>query len=169
MRVDGRLVLGEPAVAYHLSDEGMVLAHLLELSVAKKVRAAVADVYEVPRVTLEYDRREGRAHARVSNVLAGTCVHGGIGRLGRFQKREALADVRLQSIGSDATGYLAGLSSTHPVANGEQRRRHDESVLVRLAVKAYVAERGASGDESHRPVTPRSGRSSRRCAPGCPA
>src|SRR5665647_500912 len=112
----------------------MVLAHLLKFSITEKVRAAVADMRDVPGVALDHYRREGRAHARLCGVLLGACIHRGVGRFGRLQKWEALADARLRSIGSDTAGHLTGLGSPHPVADGEQRRRHDEGVLVDLAV-----------------------------------
>ena len=46
VRMDGRLFLGQAAVAHHLADERVVVADLPQLAVAQQVGAAVADVGE---------------------------------------------------------------------------------------------------------------------------
>ena len=66
-------------------------------------------------------------------------------------------------------GDLAGLRPAHAVGHRKERRLGDEGVLVGRAVQADVGQRRVSGDEAHAPVTPRSGRSSRRCAVRCRA
>ncbi len=167
--VRGRLFFAEAPVAHHLADQGMIVAELFQCAVAQQIGTAVADVREVARVAREHDGRERGAHARVLDVVVSELEDGGVGLLGGRQKRPAVGDGGGQRLGGEPAGDLARLGAAHAVADREQGRGHDEGVLVGLAVQADVGEGAGVDDESHRGVTPRNGRRSRRCAPGCRA
>ncbi len=160
----------EAAVADHLADQRVVVAHLVECAVPKEVGAAVADVDEVSRAAIEHEGGERRAHARLLDVVVGALEDGRIGGLRRLEQRPSGGHPGGERLGGKAAGDLAGVGAAHAVADartGAAATTKVSSLVLRWSPMSVRAP--WSGDERHRALTPRSGRSSRRCAAGCPA
>jgi hypothetical protein len=138
VRVHRRLLHGEAAVADHLTDEGVVVAHLLERSVAQQIGAAVADVDEARRPVVQQERRQRRAHARLLGVLRSALEHGRIGGLRRLEQRPAGGDLGGERLCGKAARHLPCVGAAHAVADDVQGRLHHEGVLVGVAVQPDI-------------------------------
>ena len=137
------LLVGEPALAAQLLDQGVVLGQPLQLAVAEDVGAAVADVAERDLVVPEQRRGQGGPHPGAGGVLLGELVDLAVRLLGDLLElalggASGRSISALEGAGRDPRGDLAGLRAAHPVGDGEQRRAGEVGVLVRVALPAGV-------------------------------
>ena len=123
------LLVGEAALAAELLDQGVVGREQLQLAVAKQVGATVAHVGEAHLVILDQRRGQRRPHSRARGVGLGQAVDAGVGRPGdrpQVGLRGLLAALhRLERLGRQPRGHLAGLRAAHSVSYGEQRRARE--------------------------------------------
>ena len=141
LRVQLGLLFGQLAALDELADERMIAREAGQLAVAQHVGARVADVGDRDLALADVGRGDGGAHAARLRVGHGTVVDGAV---------RALDDVA-QAVGGRTFGQpgrerldghlgrdLAGLRAAHAVGDDEQRRAHEEVVLVALALAAEV-------------------------------
>ena len=170
LRVLGGLLLGQLAAAHELLDERVVAREPRQLAVAQQVGTAVADVRERQLVAVEVGGGERRAHPVERAVLLRDLVDALV-RLAHARLEPLLGGAVVRQaggerLGREARGDLAGLRAAHPVGDDEQRRAHEEAVLVRSPLAAGVGLLEVLGDAQHAEVNPE-GRSTRSPRCGC--
>ena len=119
-------VLGELAKTHLFIDERVIEGLPGQLSVAKEVASAVADIADEPTVTAYGQRHQGGSHAMQCGVFCGARVHAlvGIGN-GLFEHLAAVllrtgrAEALNERVHGDAAGDFAGGCSAHSIAESE--------------------------------------------------
>ena len=156
-----RLGVGELPLAAHFLDQRVVAGEPLEPAAAQPVGAAVADVPDRHLFALGVDdrRRDRRPHPLAGGVVAGELVDlavRGFDRLAQERLGGAGGQVAVEGLGRGLRGDLPRLGAAHPVGDDEDRRPHEERVLVGAALAAGVgAERLVDDPQHRRPPLPR--------------
>jgi hypothetical protein len=152
---------GDPAVADHLLDQGVIGGELGELCVAQQVGAAVADMGHVQTVLADHGGGQGRAHARQLGVGLTVFQHDAIGLgdglgqglRGGLRGRVARPLQTLDGPQCAARCDLAAGVAPHAVGNGHDGGPGVVTVLVAGAhtanVRAGVEDKG-QGCVGHR-------------------
>ena len=122
---------------------------------AQAVGAAVADVADRHLFALGTDDRRGqrRPHPGPRGIGAGQLVDpavGGEDRLAQDPLGRAVGKVDVEGVGGRFGGDLARLGAAHPVGDDEDRRPHEEGVLVGVALAPRVGAEGLVVDPQHR-------------------
>ena len=136
------------AAPHELGDERVVVGQLLERVAAQHVGARVADVAEGDvAVRLDERDRHRRPHAARRRVVRRALVHAAVRLLDELDDAILAAALRLrlvQRAGGERRGDLAGPRAAHAVGDREQRRPHDERVLVLPALPSGVGRDGVA-------------------------
>ena len=147
------LLIGQTALAAELLDQRVVGGQELQLAVAIHVRAAVADVGEAHLVVLQQGGRQGCPHPGTRRVGLGEAVDAGVRRPGDRSQvglRGFLAATdRLERLGRQPRGDLAGLRAAHAVRDCEERLASKVRILVRVALTPRVRAIGLLDDAQH--------------------
>jgi hypothetical protein len=160
-----------------LGEEGVVLAHLVELTVAQQVHARVPDVRH-HRLGAEHEqRRAGRAHAAFVLVAVAERVdlfgcghdraaqqarreiHGLAAREHRVERGALPAELALHGRAGRRGGDLAGGVSAHSVADHVEAERGVGEVRIFVAGPGATDVRGGVGEQVHGAKLPQSRRS----------
>ena len=151
VRVDPRLVLGDPALVDEGLDEGVVVGQLAQLAVAEQVGAAVADVAHADPLAVEERDGGGGAGAVEGGVLVdqlGDPVVRAVQRVADQPEQVALAGVRtgrglleLAQLRDRRAGRdVAAGRAADTVADGDEVRADVPGVLVVLADATDVGD-----------------------------
>ena len=148
------LGVGELALAPHFLDQRVVAGQPLELARPQPVGAAVADVADRHLFADRVDDRRGerRAHPGPRGVVAGELVDravGGFDRLAQEVLGRPVRQVAVEGVGGGFRGDLARLRAAHAVGDDEDRRAHEEGVLVGAALAPGVGAEGLVVDPQH--------------------
>ena len=141
LRVLLGLLLGQLAAGHELADQRVVLGQADELAVAQQIGAGVADVGDDHLVVVDVGGRRRRAHAVQRLVRPRLVVDPLVGLLDDAGERlgeRAVGQLVVERAHRDLRRDLAGLRPAHAVGDHEQRRAHEEVVLVALALTAEV-------------------------------
>ena len=150
VRVDPRLLLGDPALVDEGLDEGVVLGELGDVAVAEEVGAAVADVADAEPGAVEERDGGGGAGAVERGVLVDELADPVVGAV------QGAGDLAEQVVGWAARrgcaaagprcgGDVAAGRAADAVADGEQPRAGVPGVLVVLADPARRRRSRRSG------------------------
>ena len=154
MRVDPRILLGDPALVDEALDERVVLGELAELTGAVEVAPAVAHVPDADLLAVEHGHRHRGAGAVDRRVLVDELSDPVVGAVdGAGDRTEEVVarflvepdQLRDRRTGGDVTAR----GSAHAIADGEQPGAGISRVLVVLADATHVGERGEVEAQRH--------------------